>query len=269
MASDRRTGVVIRRGPAKAVCTLGWDRRKDTFSIGQWLRGRIYERRSDLSPDGKHMIYFAMNGRWHTKSGGAWTAVSLAPYLKAVALYTKGDRWNGGGLFTARDRYWLNGGSMLYVAHESKEVRLDRDFVPRGGVGHECLGVYFPRLLRDGWQLLKSEEGTPARATRPTNVHIFEKELGRGWWLRKLACASTKPGIGRACYWDEHELVHYRRGTVLSFPNWEWADLDGSRVVWAEAGVLRAAKLSVAGLGNPYTLIDLNPMTFEPIAAPY
>jgi cytochrome bd-type quinol oxidase subunit 2 len=30
--------------------------------VGQWLKGRIYERRSDLSPDGKHLIYFAMNG---------------------------------------------------------------------------------------------------------------------------------------------------------------------------------------------------------------
>ena len=41
-------GVVIRRGPSKWVCTLLWDRRNDEFQPGQWLKGRIYERRRDL-----------------------------------------------------------------------------------------------------------------------------------------------------------------------------------------------------------------------------
>lgn len=63
LARDAPLGLVIRRGPSKHVATLLWDRRKDTFQLGQWLNGRIYERRSDLSPDGKHFIYFAMNGR--------------------------------------------------------------------------------------------------------------------------------------------------------------------------------------------------------------
>src|SRR5215470_7646047 len=63
LARDARLGVVIRRGPSRSVCTLLWDRKTDKFQLGQWMRGRIYERRSDLSPDGKHLIYFAMNGR--------------------------------------------------------------------------------------------------------------------------------------------------------------------------------------------------------------
>jgi hypothetical protein len=63
MASQVPKAVVIRRGPAKSVCTVGWDRRSDRFELGQWLRGRIYERRADLSPDGRHLIYFAMNGK--------------------------------------------------------------------------------------------------------------------------------------------------------------------------------------------------------------
>ena len=65
MASDAPIGIVIRRGPSKTVCTIKWDRRRDRFEIGQWMRGRIYERRSDLSAGGKHFINFAMNGRWH------------------------------------------------------------------------------------------------------------------------------------------------------------------------------------------------------------
>src|SRR5919198_4444283 len=87
LASEAPLGVVIRRGPSKQVCTVLWDRRRDEFRLGQWLRGRIYERRSDLSPDGKHLIYFAMNGRWNSEAKGSWTAISRAPYLKALALF--------------------------------------------------------------------------------------------------------------------------------------------------------------------------------------
>lgn len=255
MASNATTAVVIRRGPAKAVCTIEWDRRKDVFRLGQWLKGRIYERRADLSPDGKYMIYFAMNGRWHTKARGAWTAVSRAPYLKAAALYPKGDCWNGGGLFTSRQSFWLNGGFWHDVALESTEIRRDDKFTPVGGVGNECLGVYFPRLLRDGWTLV--------------GPMVFEKPFAQGWSLRKLAHASAPRGPGKGCYWDEHELVHHQRGIEIPFPNWEWAEVDGSRLVWAEAGTLCAGNVNSSGLGATKVLIDLNPMQFEPIAAPY
>ena len=51
--------VVFRRGPSDKVAVIGWDRSNDTFTLGQWLRGRIYPLRCDLSPKGEHLIYFA------------------------------------------------------------------------------------------------------------------------------------------------------------------------------------------------------------------
>src|SRR5689334_22184837 len=97
LARESSLAVVIRRGPSKSVCTFLWDRSEDSFRLGQWMRGRIYERRCDLSPDGKYLIYFAMNGKWESETKGSWTAISRNPYLKAVTLYAKGDCWNGGG----------------------------------------------------------------------------------------------------------------------------------------------------------------------------
>src|SRR5262245_33339602 len=91
LASDAPIGLVIRRGPSKYAATLLWDRRHDNFRLDQWLKGYIYERRSDLSPDGKYFIYFAMNGKWHSEAKGAWTAISYVPYLKALAIFPKGD----------------------------------------------------------------------------------------------------------------------------------------------------------------------------------
>jgi hypothetical protein len=49
LASHAPLGVVIRRGPSKHVATMLWHRRHDEFQLGQWMKGRIYERRSDLS----------------------------------------------------------------------------------------------------------------------------------------------------------------------------------------------------------------------------
>ena len=76
LASKAKVGLVIRRGPSKSVCTILWDQDHDTFRLGQWMRGRIYERRCDLSPDGTRFIYFAMNGRWQSDTKGSWTAIS-------------------------------------------------------------------------------------------------------------------------------------------------------------------------------------------------
>src|SRR5688500_8741161 len=108
LAREAPVGLVFRRGPSKQVCTFLWDRTTDRFTLGQWLKGRIYERRADLSPDGKHVIYFAMNGKWQSETGGSWTAISRAPWLTAIALFNKGDCWEGGGLFATKNRYWLN-----------------------------------------------------------------------------------------------------------------------------------------------------------------
>ncbi|MFN7997407.1 MAG: hypothetical protein U0Q18_27570 [Bryobacteraceae bacterium] len=57
LAPKAPNAVAFRRGPANAVCTVGWNRKTDEFHVGQWLRGRIYERRADLSPYGRHLIY--------------------------------------------------------------------------------------------------------------------------------------------------------------------------------------------------------------------
>ena len=68
LARDSPRAVVIRRGPSKEVASILWDRSSDEFSLGQWLKGRIYEMRSDISPDGEYWIYFAMNGYWSSEA---------------------------------------------------------------------------------------------------------------------------------------------------------------------------------------------------------
>ena len=53
LSRKARVGVILRRGPSKWVQMIHWDRASDAFTPGQWFHGRVYERRCDLSPDGR------------------------------------------------------------------------------------------------------------------------------------------------------------------------------------------------------------------------
>jgi hypothetical protein len=264
LARDSDIAVVLRRGPAKSVCSILWHRRDDSFELGQWMRGRIYERRADLSPDGRHLIYFAMHGHWKSETGGSWTAISRAPFLKAIVLLGKGDCWHGGGMFTSNRGYWLNDGYGHRPMLESTSVTREDSRVLASQFGGECPGVYYPRLLRDGWTL-----GDRMKDGRKKVGTIFEKPAGDGWILRKLAHEQSGPPPGKGCYWDEHELEHTARGLLLSFPDWEWADIDRGMVLWAEHGKLARGRMRKAGLADIASIRDFTDMKFEAIAAPY
>jgi hypothetical protein len=267
LARNANTAVIIRRGPSKSVCTMLWDRRNDTFKLGQWLRGRIYERRCDLSPDGRHFIYFAMNGKWSGPMKGSWTAISRAPYLKALALWPWGDCWNGGGLFHSDTVFWRNANpyqETTDVAGGLRKFTEDTRFPFHLSYGGECPGVYYIRLQRDGWKLLRHEV-----RSADDHVAVFEKALPSGWVLEKSAHASIHHPVGSGCYYDTHRLIHPESGAVLDHPEWEWADLDRKRLVWVTKGVLYAAKIHGKGPGDVKALHDFNDMAFQAIAAPY
>jgi hypothetical protein len=257
LASEAPYGVVIRRGPAKTVCTIGWNRAKDEFAIGQWLRSRIYEHRCDLSPRGEYLIYFTLSGRWGSETSGAYTAISRAPYLKAISLYPQGTTYGGGGLFTGRNRVFVSRCAGRPPLRESKEIVIEESCA----LQHS---VYYTRLRRDGWSLV---DYAPNR--RIECVDIFEKPAGAAWILRKLAYSSWTLTPGKSFYWEEHEVVNADAGITISRPDWEWAEFEGGRVVWTTAGTLNAATLNKGGLGPERLLADFNGMQFKPIEAPY
>lgn len=264
LARAARTGVVIRRGPSKSVAVIGWNRRTDEFQLGQWLRGRIYERRCDLSPDGKWFIYFAMNGRWQSESKGSWTAISRAPYLKAVIMLPKGDCWNGGGLFTSDHSYWLNHGPGDATLADHPTLNRNTKWRPEEFYGGECPGVYYVRLQRDGWTLTRRRNESEWNDTT-----VFEKAVPGGWTLRKFAHEQVGAPPGKGCYWDEHELAHAATGTLIPGKDWEWADVDGKRLAWAANGRLWAGYVRKGGVHDAACLHDFRDMKFEALTAPY
>ena len=241
LAREAPLAVVFRRGPAKEVCTVLWNRRTDEFALGQWLRGRIYEDRCDVSPDGRYLIYFAFDGRQHREYGPSWTAVSRAPWLKAVALYAKGDCWGGGGIFTSARTYWLD--TDHRCLQDTREVRRD--------LTADYRQLWHARWAQAGWRFRDEFDATGDR------VSLREKELPSGWILR------LRPQAG-------FELEHTRSKVVRQLQGWEWAEFDRNRLVWAEKGCLFGAALDhKTGAGSPTLLYDFNEMKFETRTAPY
>jgi hypothetical protein len=264
LARTAPVGVVLRRGPSKFFCAMGWNRLDDSFMAGQWFKGRVYERRSDLSPDGQSLLYFAMEGKPQPGSQGAWTAISRAPYFKPVAQWTKPDCWNGGGLFIDNNTYWLNEGTGHKPVRLPQKLQKAAHYPEENTYGNECPGVYYLRLKRDGWTFV--EQRTEGESHQ---IDVFDKPLRAGWVLRKLAHTTAGQAIGKKAYYDEHELVQTATGRTVAYHGWEWADIDRARLVWCEAGKLLAGRVTDEGLCEQRDLHDFNPMAYAPLPVPY
>lgn len=133
----------------------------------------------------------------------------------------------------------------------------------RSYFGGECLTPYYNRPQRDGWTLRIE----PPSARPDESPEVFDKPATHGWTLRKFCHAEIGAPREKGVYHDRHALVRPEAGETL--PDWEWADLDGKRLAWAEGGRLHTARLSRGGLREERVLHDFNGMSFEPIAAPY
>lgn len=230
LAREAPIGLVIRHGPMHQVRTVLWDRRNDQFTLGQWLKGRIYEDGCDISPDGQHWIYGVDKG-WQFDNLRYWTAVSRVPYLKALAFYP--ELGCHGGLFVANRRYFNYDGALSIGGYESREVL--REAQPPDPVNLR---------IRDGWISVGRWQ-------------VFEKSLSYRWSLRRTDYSPR----------DQYTLA--KGETVLSYPDWEWADIDRTRLAWASGGKLWAGRMCKTGLHKIKRLKDFNDMKFEAIEAPY
>jgi len=261
LARAANTAVVLRRGPSKRVCVLGWNRDDDRVAVGQWLKGRIYERRCDLSPDGRHLLYFASN---QGRRPSSWSAVSRAPYLKALDFLPKGDTYEGGGLFFDDRQYWLNDRYGLHrIERDDAGLRRRHDYPWPERYGAGCTGVYYLRLQRDGWALKHADPTSGATLT------TFEKSAGGHWLLRKIAYEGLPERPGRGWQYDRHALYDRRRDRLIDLPHWEWAEFDRGELLWVERGCLYRGGIGADGVLSRRWVYDFNPLQWQNLEAPY
>ncbi len=253
-------GLVLRRGPANQVATIGWNRSNDTFMLGQWCKGRIYEYECDLSPDGKYFLYAATDKRNEQR----WTALSEVPYLTALDLSFNPMAVLGGGFFISKDTYWVNYPNYTFLNNRFKRSPLipvvQHPAAPKLKVWN---GLYLHKLQYDGWFSIHSIDG---------NEYCFSKPINSRWQLIKtvhLKC--IKRALGQAYIHETHQLVDVHNKRNIDFPDWEWADIDSERIVFAQKGKLCSLPFTKNELdiGKTNILYDFTPMVFEEIKAPY
>src|SRR2546423_531311 len=88
LAREAPIAAVLRRGPTDWCRLSLWRTNLDTFEHGQWLKGRVYERRCDISADGSLFVAFVRQSGGRDrggKSADTWVAISRPPYFTALA----------------------------------------------------------------------------------------------------------------------------------------------------------------------------------------
>jgi len=108
LAKRSPMAVIFRRGPSKWYHVIQWNTRRDEFVHGAWIKGRIYEWKCDISPDGKLLLYFVHQGsRMGSEYTDSWTAISRVPWLKALVFWPEWETYLGGGRFIDDNRVAL------------------------------------------------------------------------------------------------------------------------------------------------------------------
>lgn len=260
MAREAPLCVLFRRGPTRWTQIITWHTDTDRFKFGAWFHGRIYERRSDVSPDGKHLIYFAakFNPRTLADTNGytyAWTAISKPPSLTALALWPKGDCWHGGGLFTTNDAVWLNhrpDAAMPHPAHAAVRFKV----TPNPEACGEDAPVLERRLAREGWVLREGHSAMAARDKSSQRAPEFWELPARSGRLLRAKLLALYASYGRPRT-EPFSLIE-KNGTAVPIAGAQWADLDQlGRLVFAREGRLYRASINKGAL-REHELVDLN-----------
>jgi hypothetical protein len=282
LASRAPGAILVKRGPGRQSCTIGWDRRTDAFSLGQWIRKPLDHRTADLSPDGAYFVYYVNDSSW-ARQNHVYRAISRSPWLKAAAFWGAAPRsyGPGAGLFFAEDGRLRLRAKPCAPDWDQLGIEVVSDFPDtmrwKSMVAPESL--HFVRLQRDGWVAVtpwekcpKAEAAGEAHWQKKETPHriIFERPLPFGWALRQTCWCGLHHDRNRGIAWESFAIVS-PSGEVDARRSWEWADYDSdrSRVVWTEDCALHAAAITPAGLDAPRLLLDTRGMTFERRIAPY
>jgi hypothetical protein len=263
LARSSNIGVVFRRGPSRWVQVLRWNTRNDQFMQGQWFHGRIYERRCDVSPGGKYLVYFAAK---HTGIN-AWTAISKLPFLTALNMWTQDHCWNGGGLFLGNTTVKLDLGQ---GAEHFKQVQGRcplRLIQPTEYVRGENEIVEWQRMSRDGWAELQPGEFVSERlydGYRTLKPRILEKHHPDG--SAKLRVTRE---IRKFKLYETFSLAKPADKSEEAIPNARWADWDQrGRLVYSALGRIFTARVTGSRVGEHRLVIDLNANKYAAMTAP-
>ncbi|MFC1580291.1 hypothetical protein ACFL4N_05200 [Thermodesulfobacteriota bacterium] len=228
---------VFRRGPTAWSHVGRWDLEERRYEAGAWLAGRIFPRRSDLSPDGRFLCYFAHKPSATWEHGEAYVALSKLPWLKALHAFPTCGTWTRGYYFTEDEDCENPGDTKLPIPYGLRSIAV----------------VQFANERRRGWE---EAADSPKRDTRDAwderrNARIQKRQPGgdrllcvesMGWAGGEFGMDQAVDGL-RVSYWLESD------GEIQLLDHLQWADWDreGHLLVATRSGKLQVLHLDSDG----------------------
>jgi len=159
-ATEADVAVVIRRGPSDWFHLLKWNMADDTFESGAWFRGSMYPESCDISADGVFFLHFVLQGnKFSTSYSGAWTAVSIVPWLTALGLWPQGTTYGGGGRFVGNRHIIIRSGNTSpHDGHPGNGFRVESGNPPTHSSTNEVAGATWSGHDRKG-NLIYAKDG--------------------------------------------------------------------------------------------------------------
>ena len=249
LARNAPVGVILRRGPTDWVRLIKWHTDDDTFELGHWFHGHIYEHCSSLSPDGNKLIYGA--SQYHRQSDlNAWTAISKPPWLTAIVFWPAESTWEIGGRFKDDNTVCLR-------LHDHKPI--PRDPLPTDLKVLDCHSC----------------------SSSNNDVNVFKEIQDDQVWPHKVVQCKphTKGHLGLIKTTTQYKDGRHRKSygirnleTMQDEPlkGIKWADWDQrGRLVYPKEGKLFASEVSEkAEILPAKELADFNDQKPEPIEPP-
>jgi hypothetical protein len=190
-----------------------------------------------------------------------WTAVSKPPYFTALALWPKGNSYNGGGVFDDDRTIRLNHNPERMEAHPDHQpmgLSIIMDFEGRG----EDISVYYKLLIRHGWELV--EDGGSGYQE---SEFVWKTKTPMIWRKRNqrpdLSLLMKFIGTRHYQYGDdlilEYLVVDDNNNDTHPIEKATWADWDQQgRLVYITKGLLICQQFQPE-LKLPRVIADLNP----------
>jgi hypothetical protein len=251
---------VFRRGPAAWSHVGRWDLDALRYEPGAWLRGRLFPRRSDLSPDGRWLCYFAHKPTARWEHGEAYVAVSRLPWLTALHAFATCGTWTRGYHF-ARDSESdatlappLAGAPIPYALRSTPAVQFETE----RRRGWEEAPDSPPRAPGDAWD---QHRNARMQKRQPGGERLLTVE-SLGWAGGEFGSHQAVDGL-RVRYALEVD------GNLTVLDDLQWADWDsaGRLLAATRAGALQVRVLGPAGMATIFSE-DLTRFEPEPVAPP-
>jgi len=234
LAKESSVAVIIRRKPSKTACTILWDRKDDTFKVGDCVT-KIVAHFCDLSPDGKSLFYYA------GIQDSYWTAICKTPILRDKLVHF--DNTSYGGNFIDNEQFQL---------HDPRGYRFYRDdFINSStfslkhsvikGEGNDYNKSYISRLVRDGWRVVNVE---------------YEKEENVQTTLHKEISKSNYV-LEKTIFLHKEEYKIVTQNSLIECSDWDWAEYDKNELLFTKKGCLYRLK-DIPNIEKAELIKDLN-----------